>query len=105
MIVKMILFRQNDTVLNIIFGRKFIFFWIFDFLDYLECYVNGLPAVAKASFKARFGIESTRTKVTAEIIAHSKQLFSEGKTIAQVAQETGISTASCQKIKKGDYDN
>lgn len=74
-------------------------------VDYLECYVNGLPPVAKASFKARFGIEGTRTKVTAEIIAHSKQLFSEGKTIAQVAQETGISTASCQKIKKGDYDN
>ena len=74
-------------------------------VDYLECYVNGLPPVAKASFKARFGIESTRSKVTAEIIAHSKQLFSEGKTIAQVAQETGISTASCQKIKKGDYDN
>ena len=29
-------------------------------VDYLECYVNGLPPIAKNQFKSRFGIESTR---------------------------------------------
>ena len=26
-------------------------------VDYLECYVNGLPPIAKASFCERFGIK------------------------------------------------
>ena len=74
-------------------------------VDYLECYVNGLPPIAKAAFYSRFGIESKRAKVTPEVIAQAKSLLSEGKTLAQVANETGVSTATCQKIKKGDYDS
>ena len=74
-------------------------------VDYLECYVNGLPPIAKSAFNARFGIENKRTKITPEIIAKAKSLLFEGKTLAQVADETGASIATCQKIKKGDYDN
>ena len=33
-------------------------------VDYLECYVNGLPPIAKASFNERFGILGKRTKIT-----------------------------------------
>ena len=73
-------------------------------VDYLECYVNGLPPIAKGAFYSRFGIESKRPKVTTEVIAQAKSLLSEGKTLAQVANEIGVSTATCQKIKKGDYD-
>ena len=73
-------------------------------VDYLECYVNGLPPIAKGAFYSRFGIESKRAKVTPEVIAQAKSLLSEGKTLAQVANEIGVSTATCQKIKKGDYD-
>ena len=73
-------------------------------VDYLECYVNGLPPIAKGAFYSRFGIESKRAKVTPEVIVQAKSLLSEGKTLAQVANEIGVSTATCQKIKKGDYD-
>ena len=74
-------------------------------VDYLECYVNGLPPIAKSTFYSRFGIESKRGKVTPEVIAQAKSLLAEGKTLAQVSVETGVSTATCQKIKKGDYDS
>jgi hypothetical protein len=74
-------------------------------VDYLECYINGLPPVAKSTFYQRFGIEGRRGKVTAEIVNLAKQLLAEGKTLAQTAAETGVSTATCQKIKKGDYDH
>ena len=74
-------------------------------VDYLECYINGLPPVAKSTFYQRFGIEGRRGKVTAEIVNLAKQLLAEGKTLAQTAAETGGSSATCQKIKKGDYDH
>ncbi len=74
-------------------------------VDYLECYVNGLPPIAKSKFYERFGVEAKRTKVTPEIVSHAKRLFSEGKTLAQTAEITGVSTATCQKIRKGDYDS
>jgi len=74
-------------------------------VDYLECYVNGLPPVPRAAFNLRFGIESKRGKVTHDVISKAKQLLNEGKTLAQVAEETGVSPATCQKIKKGDYDS
>ena len=32
--------------------------------DYLECYVQGLPPIAKSEFYKRFGIQSSRGKVT-----------------------------------------
>ena len=67
--------------------------------------MNGLPPIAKSAFNSRFGIENKRAKVTSEVIAQAKSLLSEGKTLAQVANETGVSTATCQKIKKGDYDS
>lgn len=74
-------------------------------VDYLECYVNGLPPVAKADFCGRFGIESKRGKVTAEVISKAKELLTQGNTLTAVAEQVGVSTATCQKIKKGDYDS
>ena len=74
-------------------------------VDYLECYVRGLPPIAKSSFYERFGIKSSRTKITQEIISEVKKLLLEGKNLREAAEESGISQASCQKIKKGDYDS
>ena len=74
-------------------------------VDYLECYVNGLPPIAKNQFKSRFGIESTRGKVTPEIISLVKTLLGEGKTLKEASDVAGVSVASCQKIKRGDYDS
>jgi hypothetical protein len=74
-------------------------------VDYLECYVNGLPPIAKASFCERFGIKGKRTKITPEVVAHVKELLLGGKTLKEASQSAEISTASCQKIKKGDYDS
>ncbi len=74
-------------------------------VDYLECYVKGLPPIAKSSFYARFGIEGKRKKITPELIAEVKSHLAAGKTLKEVAEVTGVSTASAQKIKKGDYGN
>ncbi len=74
-------------------------------VDYLECYVNGLPPVAKSAFYEKFGIESKRGRVTPELIAEAKVFLSQGKTLADTANLVGVSTATCQKIKKGDYDS
>jgi len=74
-------------------------------VDYLECYVNGLPPIAKGVFNERFGIESKRRKITPEIIVSVKRALSEGKTLNQAADTNGISIASCQKIKNGAYGN
>ena len=74
-------------------------------VDYLECYVNGLPPIAKASFYERFGIQGKRTKITAEIVRKVKELISQGMTLQNAADEVGVSPATCQKIKKGVYDN
>ena len=73
-------------------------------VDYLECYVSGLPPIAKSNFYSRFGIEGRRTKVTPEIVAQAQSLLNEGKTLSAVASLVGVSTATCQKIKKGDYN-
>ena len=70
-------------------------------VEYLECYVNGLPPIAKASFNATFGISSKRGKITPEIIDAVKRDLAEGKTLNDSAQSNGISIASCQKIKTG----
>ena len=74
-------------------------------VDYLECYVNGLPPIAKSQFKSRFGIESNRSKITPEIVYKVKSLLSEGHTLKQASESVGISIASSQKIKKGDYNS
>lgn len=74
-------------------------------VDYLECYINGLPPVAKSAFYARFGIEGKRGRITDELIATAKELLSQGKTLAKTAEATGVSIATCQKIKKGVYDS
>ena len=74
-------------------------------VDYLECYINGLPPVAKSAFYNRFGIESKRGRVTIEVINSAKDLLAQGKTLAETAELIGVSTATCQKIKKGDYDS
>jgi hypothetical protein len=70
-------------------------------VDYLECYVNGLPPIAKASFNSKFGIASKRGKITPEIVESVKRDLAEGKTLNDAAQNNGISIASCQKIKSG----
>ena len=70
-------------------------------VDYLECYVNGLPPIAKAQFNSRFGIEGKRKKISSEVVANVKALLLDGKTLQEAADSTGISIASCQKIKKG----
>ena len=74
-------------------------------VDYLECYVNGLPPIAKASFYERFGIKGKRAKITPEVVAHVKELLLGGKTLKEASEMAEISTASCQKIKNGDYDS
>ncbi|MEK9772528.1 MAG: hypothetical protein VW576_03080 [Opitutae bacterium] len=74
-------------------------------VDYLECYVKGIPPISRAEFYKRFGIESRRGKVTPESIAEVKRLISNGKILADISSEVGLSIASCQKIKAGAYDN
>ena len=74
-------------------------------VDYLECYVKGLPPIAKASFYERFGITGKRAKITPEIVAQVKALLAGGNTLKQASEIAGVSPASCQKIKKGDYDS
>ena len=74
-------------------------------VDYLECYVNGLPPIAKASFNERFGILGKRTKITPEIIFRVKDLLQQGATLQKASIQVGVSPATCQKIKKGDYDS
>jgi len=73
-------------------------------VDYLECYVNGLPPIAKATFNQRYGISSTRKKITQEVVSQVKDFLLEGKTLKESAELSGVSIASCQKIKSGDYD-
>ena len=74
-------------------------------VDYLECYVKGIPPVSRAEFYKRFGIESRRGKVTPDSISQVKQLIATGKTLTDISTEVGLSVASCQKIKAGVYDN
>jgi len=74
-------------------------------VDYLECYVNGLPPIAKAKFYEKFGIKSKRAKVTPEKVQEIKVLLNQGLTLQLVAEQAGVSPATCQKIKKGDYDS
>jgi hypothetical protein len=73
-------------------------------VDYLECYVKGLPPIARSEFYKRFGIDSRRSKVTPEIVSQAKSLLNSGMTLADTATKVGISIASCQKIKAGAYD-
>jgi len=74
-------------------------------VDYLECYVKGIPPISRAEFYKRFGIESRRAKVTPEVVLKVKGLLASGKTLSEAAEEVGVSIASCQKIKSGSYDN
>ena len=74
-------------------------------VDYLECYVKGIPPVSRAEFYKRFGVESRRGKVTPESITKVNNLLNSGKTLAEVSLEVGLSVASCQKIKSGFYNN
>ncbi len=74
-------------------------------VDYLECYVNGLPPIAKANFYNRFGIKGKRARVTPEKVAEVKELLSQGMTLQAAAEKADVSPATCQKIKKGDYDS
>jgi uncharacterized protein YjcR len=74
-------------------------------VDYLECYVNGLPPIAKSAFNERFGIKGLRNKITPEVVSEVKDLLAHGKSLKEVSEIAGVSPASCHKIKKGDYDS
>ena len=74
-------------------------------VDYLECYVNGLPPIAKANFYNRFGIKGKRARISAEKVAEVKELLSQGLTLQAAADKAEVSPATCQKIKKGEYDS
>ena len=74
-------------------------------VDYLECYINGLPPIAKSDFYTRFGVVSKRKKITPELVSEVKNLLNSGKTLKEASDAAGVSIASCQKIKKGDYDS
>ena len=74
-------------------------------VDYLECYVKGIPPISRAEFYKRFGIESRRGKVTPESVSQVKGLLASGKTLSEISSEVGLSIASCQKIKAGSYDS
>jgi hypothetical protein len=74
-------------------------------VDYLECYINGLPPIAKSTFNSRFGIASKRGKITSEIIESVRRDLNDGKTLNEAAVSNGISIASCQKIKSGSISN
>ena len=73
-------------------------------VDYLECYVKGLPPIAKSSFFERFVITGKRSKITPDVVQSVKALLDEGATLKLASEESGVSPATCQKIKKGDYD-
>ena len=74
-------------------------------VDYLECYVRGLPPVTRAKFFARFGISNRRAKVTPELVAQVKAALGAGNTLKVASEAAGVSIATAQKIKNGDYDN
>lgn len=74
-------------------------------VDYLECYVKGIPPISRAEFYKRFGVVSQRGKITPQIISEAKNLLMAGKSLSDISTATGISVASCQKIKAGKYDN
>ena len=70
-------------------------------VDYLECYVNGLPQLPKLSLIQDLGLKVREKKISPEVVANVKALLLDGKTLQEAADSTGISIASCQKIKKG----
>ena len=74
-------------------------------VDYLECYVRGLPPITRSKFFARFGITGRRAKVTPEVVSQVKAQLGQGKTLQASADAAGVSIATAQKIKKGDYDS
>ncbi len=74
-------------------------------IDYLECYVRGLPPITRSKFFTRFGITGRRTKVTPEVVAQVKAHLSQGKTLQASGDAAGVSIATAQKIKNGDYDS
>ena len=74
-------------------------------VDYLECYVRGLPPITRSKFFARFGITGRRAKVTPAIVSQVKADLASGKTLQASADAAGVSIATAQKIKKGDYSN
>ena len=73
-------------------------------VDYLECYVRGLPPITRSKFFARFGITGRRAKVTPEIVSQVKADLGQGKTLQSSADAAGVSIATAQKIKNGEYD-
>ena len=62
-------------------------------------------ALIKGKFYEKFGIKSKRAKVTPEKVQEIKILLNQGLTLQLVAERAGVSPATCQKIKKGDYDS
>ena len=73
-------------------------------VDYLECQVRGLPPITRSKFFARFGITGRRAKVTAELVAQVKADLAAGNTLKASGEAAGVSIATVQKIKNGEYD-
>ena len=73
-------------------------------VDYLECYVRGLPPITRSKFFARFGITGRRAKVTPEVVSQVKAQLGQGKTLQASADAAGVSIATAQKIRNGEYD-
>ena len=74
-------------------------------VDYLECYVRGLPPATQGKFFARFGVKRTRGKVTANLRDQIKADLNAGKTLKAAGEAAGVSIATAMKVKKGEYDD
>ena len=74
-------------------------------VDYLECYVRGLPPITRSKFFSRFGITGRRAKVTPAIVSQVQADLAAGKTLQASADASGVSIATALKIKKGDYSS
>ena len=74
-------------------------------VDYLECYVNGLPPIAKASFYQRFGIKSKRARITPEKVSEINSLISGCKRYVlfkNTPSSSGIVSLPCKIYSRTD---
>ncbi|MDR0535919.1 MAG: helix-turn-helix domain-containing protein [Puniceicoccales bacterium] len=72
-----------------------------DLVAALQKIIDGKKAKAPKSKKIKGGKGGKRSKVTPEILAKIKELKAAGKSTAEIAKETGISTATIYKLAKG----
>ena len=73
-------------------------------VDYLECYVNGLPPLQNPPLIHALASLPSVEKLLRELIESVRRELSEGKTLSEVAANNGISIASCQKLKQAHLE-